>query len=49
MSVLSTTIKADYLLWGEVEQVNRLGFDFAVLSGVLKDDAWRVESQKESF
>jgi len=33
------------LLRGQVEQVDRLGFDFSVLAEVLENNAWWVESE----
>lgn len=37
------------LRWSEIKEINRLGFDFATALEVLENDAWRVESEEESF
>jgi hypothetical protein len=32
------------VLWGEIEQINRLSFNIPIAPEVLKDDAWWIES-----
>ena len=55
---LSTSVLYDHVkqgnklkdsLWVQIQQVNRLSFDLTTFSHVLKDDARRVESEKESL
>ena len=49
MSVLEGDEGVGRLLRGQVEEVDRLGLDFAALAKVLQDDAGWVVPKEKSF